>query len=60
MRPCADKTTPPGDNYRYGTTPSKSSPTRWAYGPTHYGMGHTTLALTFKTGQATRDLDLAI
>jgi hypothetical protein len=29
-----------------GTTTSKASLTRWAYDPTCYGMGHTTLALT--------------
>jgi hypothetical protein len=54
------QTTPTGGDDWYDTAPPKSSPTRWSYGPTHYGMGCTTRALTFKTGRPTRDLDLAI
>jgi hypothetical protein len=53
-----DKTTPPSGDDRYDTPPSKPSLTRRAYGPTRYGMGRMTPALTFKTGQATKGLDL--
>jgi hypothetical protein len=55
-----DKTTLPSGDDRYSTAPSKSSLTRWVYDPTRYGMGRTILALTFKTGQATGDLDLIV
>ena len=56
--PCyADKTTPPGGDNWYGNPPSKYIPTRRAYGPTHYRMGHTTVTLTFKANQANKDLD---
>jgi hypothetical protein len=50
----------PGSDDWYGILLSKSSLTRWAYDPTHCGMGCTTLTLTFKTDQATSDLDLAV
>jgi hypothetical protein len=46
--PCTDKTTPRGGDDLYGTAPSKDSPTRRAYSPTHYGMGRTTPALTLQ------------
>jgi hypothetical protein len=58
MPQCAEKTTPPGGDDRYGVPPSKLIATRRAYGLTHYGMGRTTLVLTFKNGQATGNLDL--
>jgi hypothetical protein len=45
-QPCADKTTPRCSDVRYGTAPSKVSPTRKAYVLTHYGMGRTILAST--------------
>jgi hypothetical protein len=37
--------------------PSKYGPTGRAYGPTHYGMGHTTMTLTFKTDHANEGLN---
>jgi hypothetical protein len=52
-----DKTTPPDDDDRYGIPPSKYGPKGWVYGPTHYGMGHTTTTLTFMTDEANEDLD---
>jgi hypothetical protein len=53
-----NKITPPGDEDWYDIPLSKYGPTRWAYGPTHYGMGHMTATLTFEASQATGDLDL--
>ena len=44
-----DKTGPPSGDDRHGKPSSKYGLTGWAYGPTHYGMGLTTMAMTFKT-----------
>jgi hypothetical protein len=56
---CADKTAPPGGDDRYGDPPSKYGLTTRVYGPTHYGMGLMTMALTFKANQANEGLDPA-
>jgi hypothetical protein len=56
---CIDKTTLPGRDDRYGIPPPKYGPTRRAYDPTHYRMGHKTMPLTFKADQATKDINPA-
>ena len=55
-----DKTTLLGSDDWYDIPMSKLHPTRWAYGPTHYGMGYTTPILTFKASQVIRDLNLTV
>jgi hypothetical protein len=57
MPHCADKTAPPGGDDRYVDAPSKYSLMGWAYGPTHYKMGLTAMALTSKANQANESHD---
>ena len=52
-----DKTGRPSGDDRHGKPSSKYDPTGWAYGPTHYGMGLTTMAMTFKTNWANEGHD---
>jgi hypothetical protein len=52
-----DKTRPPSDDDKYGEPPSKYGSMGRAYGPTHYGMGLTMTALTFKANRANKGHD---
>jgi hypothetical protein len=57
MHHATHKTGPPSGDDRYDEPPSKCCPTGQAYGPTYYGMGLTTTALTFKANQANEGHD---
>ena len=54
---CAEKTAPLGGDDWYSDPPSKYGPMRRVYGPTHYMIGLTTTALTFKANQANKGHD---